>query len=493
MNIIDSIIGFFSPRSACERLYYREALRNYDGARRDRFGSWVPPMKSTPEQTDAPYRNILRGRARGLERNNDQTQSAIKNLKRNAVGSGIKMQPKTKSDKLNERILDLWQDWIKKENCDITGGCNFYKLQKMFALRVLCDGEIFGLFSLNGKGEVPLQIQLIEPDLLAEEVIRYDSGLNIVHGGVEVDDYMRPVAYHFRLDPLRWDVIRVPASEVLHSYDKSRPQQVRGISQLSSPMERISNLGEYVDSELKAARSAAAHTGVVKTAQGANQIIRSSKKSSNGDIIQEIQPGTMTYLNTNEDVIFAQPGRPNINAAAFSAFIQRSISAAMGFSYEAQSRDLSQVNYSSARQGYLEDQRTYEEWQTDLIEDFCQPVYERFIEAAVLSGALDIPDFFENRKKYTVCKWVTPGWSWIDPQKEATAGAQLLDTGLTTLEELAGSRGRDWREVLEQRKREQDYIESLGIKLNQMLEKAPQDLGEEGDDAPKKQKQHQED
>ena len=463
LNVIDKIVGFFSPEAACARAYYREALRNYDAGRLDRYGSWIPPRNATPEETDAPYRSLIRGRARDLERNNDVTQGIIGSLQRNVVGSGI--HPQSLASDYKDRIAELWDDWIKKENCDITGCSTFYKLQKMFVRRMHVDGEILCLFAVRGSGPIPLQLQMIEPDLLAEEVIKYEPGVNKVHGGVEVDDYMRPVAYHFHLDPLTWEVTRVPAQRVLHSFDKTRPQQVRGISRLAAPMERVRDIGEYIDSELKAARTAAASTGIVKTAKGAASAIMRQQKKADGPPIQEIHPGTMNYLQPEEDIEFPPPGRPNVNAAGFISAIMRFIGLSTGLSYEQTARDLSKVNYSSARQGYLEDQRTYKEWQEDLVNDFCQPVYELFLDTAVLTGALVIPDYWYERKRYVKARWVTPGWSWIDPQKEAAAGAILLETGLTTREELCGNRGKNWREVMDQLKEEQDYAGEIGLEL----------------------------
>lgn len=483
LNVIDRFVEFFFPAAACKRAVYREALRNYDGGRGDRYGGWLPPRNATPEETDAPYRSLLRARARDLERNNDVTQGILGTFKRNVVGTGILPQPLAPDETLREKIIEFWKDWVKKGSCDITGCSTFYDLQKMFVQRKHVDGEIFCLFTLGGKGKVQLQLQMVEADLLAEEVIKYESGINRVHGGVEVDDYMRPIAYHFKLDPLTWEITRIPAERVLHSFEKTRPQQVRGISGVSCSMERVRDIGEYIDSELKAARIAAAHTGVVKTCVGAAaaRIGRPQKRDRDGSVTQEIQPGIMNYLQTDEDIAFPPPGRPNVSAAGFVSMILRFVGLSAGLSYEQTARDLSKVNYSSARQGHLEDRRTYEEWQQDVVNNFCQPVYEVFVDTLVLSGLLEIPDYWANRGKYVAARWVTPGWSWIDPQKEATAGAMLLDCGLTTLEELCGGRGKNWQDVLQQRKREQDFADSIGVKLG-MIDVKPSQAQEGGDE-----------
>lgn len=466
MALIDRLIAYFSPRAACSRLFYREQLRNYDAGRTDRYGGWIPPMSALPEQTDAPYRSLMRGRARDLERNNDVTQGIIGSLQRNVVGDGIRPQPLVADKATKERICALWDEWSRKDNCDITGCSTFYELQKMFVRRKHVDGEIFCLFAMRGSGRVPLQLQMIEPDLLDESRIKFVDGTNRIHGGVEVDDYMRPVAYHFRLDPMKWDTVRVPAERVLHSFRKTRPQQTRGVSGLAGMMERVRDIGEYIDSELKAARIAAAQTGVVKSPRGAaSQLMRKNPRASDGDRIQEIHSGTMNYLQPDEDISFPPPGRPNVNAGTFVSTILRFVGLSTGLSYEQTARDLSHVNYSSARQGYLEDQRAYKEWQDDIIGNFCQPVYERFLDAAVLANELIIPDYAQRREEYTRVRWVCPGWSWIDPQKEAAAGQMLLSAGLTTREELCGARGKNWREVMDQLREEQEYAEKIGLIL----------------------------
>ena len=99
----------------------------------------------------------------------------------------------------------------------------------------------------------------------------------------------------------------------------------------------------------------------------------------------------------------------------------------------------------------------------------------------MLGGALSIPDYWNRREEYTRVRWVTPGWSWIDPQKEAAASAALLDSGLTTREELCGSRGRSWQDVMIQLKEEQDFAASIGLILGQG-ERTPYHGGEEDEE-----------
>lgn len=495
MNVLDRLVAWFSPRAGCERIRYREALRNYDANRSDRFGNWRPPPSLSPERTDAPHRNAIRGKARDLERNNDVMQGVIGALERNVVGTGIHPQALVVSRggvdqyRINDRLEELWAGWARKENCDITGCSSFYDIQRMFVRRKQVDGEVFVLIVAAPDEKIPFKLQIVEPDLLAEDV--YESNGHKVHGGVEVDEYMKPVAYHFRLDEGMQNIVRVEASRAIHSFWKTRPQQLRGISGFAGSMERVRDIGEYIDAELKAARAAAANTGVVVSGKGAADSFGRSRRGADGERLEEIHVGMMNYVTQGDDVKFPQPGRPNVNAAGFITAIMRMIGIAGGLSYEVVSRDLSQVNYSSARQGHLEDRRTYQAWQLDLIDNLCRPVWKAFVESAVLAGLIQAPGYWNDKERYQKARWVAPGWPWIDPQKEATAAEKQLNLGIVTLAEICGSQGRDWQETLEQRKREQDYIEELGLKLGGTSAEPPADQnddkeGEDDDTRPKK-------
>ena len=45
--------------------------------------------------------------------------------------------------------------------------------------------------------------------------------------------------------------------------------------------------------------------------------------------------------------------------------------------------------------------------------------------------------------------------------KEANANSVALQTGQTTLQKICAARGEDWRELLEQRAREIDWLKKL--------------------------------
>jgi capsid protein len=67
------------------------------------------------------------------------------------------------------------------------------------------------------------------------------------------------------------------------------------------------------------------------------------------------------------------------------------------------------------------------------------------------AGAVDAPDFYENRYAYSRCRFIFGGKGWVDPVKEAQAAVLRVAGGLSTLEQECAEQGLDYEEVLDQR------------------------------------------
>ena len=473
-NLIDVVIGAISPKWAYERAMYRFGLgqvKSYDAARVDRLQPWTP-VNATAEQTDSPHRDILRARARDLERNSDIAASAIGAIIRNVVGTGIHPQARIKKangefdEKLNRELEQAWKQWAGKTNCDITGQQTFYELQSTFLRRRVVDGEVLAHLVIDRSAEIPLKIQGIEVDLLDTGKQIGQNG-NIVASGVEIDAYYKPLAYWLQSASLDGfvtvDSRRISADRILHLFNKWRFTQVRGISELAQVMRRMKETGEYLDAELVAAKIAASFALFVKRQMPGMSVGR-LPQDSEGNRVDTIAPGMIEYLNPGEDITTAAPGRNATTAKDFIEIESRMAAAGLGLSYEVLSRDMSQSTYSSARQNHLEDRRTFAPMQQYMITHFCQPVWKEFVTACVLSGVVNIPGFFSDPEKYLETTWIAPGWAWIDPLKDVKASIEEMNAGLNTLADIAAEQGKDWQELLDQRARELEYAKKLGLK-----------------------------
>ena len=86
MGAFDKIVAAVSPRRACEREAWRQQLEILRG------------YNESAEVTDRFSRDVVRARARDLERNSDIAQSILHAYKRNVVGKGYTLQAKTGND-----------------------------------------------------------------------------------------------------------------------------------------------------------------------------------------------------------------------------------------------------------------------------------------------------------------------------------------------------------------------------------------------------------
>lgn len=498
INFLDNAIAAISPAWAWRREMFRQglqAIRNYNAGRHDRLIPWAPTV-GPAEQVDAPYRDTLRARARDLERNNDIAGAAISALVRNVVGTGIRPQARVRhkdSEEYDERLNTLlekeFKQWAKARNCDISGQQSFYELQAMILRRRVVDGEIFvHKVAPRDRQQVPLILQLLESDLLDTSMIRQKTSdaSNVIVSGIELDPYYRPVRYWFQQQSPDGYVgvgtsTPIPANRVMHLFTKVRPSQIRGISELAQVMARMRETGEYLDAELVAAKIAACFALFVKRDLPTNPVGRLNQDLKTGQRVDTIEPGMIEYLLPGEEIQAANPSRSATTIKDYTEIETRLAAAGMGMSYEVVSRDMSKSNYSSARQNHLEDRKTWLPMQTYIIEHLCQPIWEEFVTALVVSGRVDIPDFWEDPERYYSCDWIAPGWAWIDPLKEVNARKAEIGSGMTTLQQTCAEKGLDWHDVLRQRAREQVFAQSLGLQLSYDSPKSMTDEGSGND------------
>lgn len=470
INFIDKIASYISPKWGAERAAYRDAIRYYQAGEINRLNhQWTPINVTDQENLDKTERSLICARARWLEANSDMANSAINGIIRNVLNTGIRPQARIDNENINKVIENLFNLWIEPKNCDITGQLGFYELQSMILRRKIVDGEILIKLIVDDKSKIPLKLQTIRTDLLDCNLLTAPNSTNVIRSGIELNEYLAPLAYwilqktpdgYIELDPQR-----IPAADIIHLWTKKYPDQIRGISDLAISINRIKDADEYLNAETLSAKLAACFSVFITKNQpgiGLNRVQRDQE----GKPLRRIRPGMITHLSQGEDVKTAAPARNVTTVDQFVNLHERLVGSGLGLSYEMMSRDFNQASYSAARQGNLEDRRTFQPIQQWLITHFCNPVYKAFLDAAVLSGALEIPDYWSNKEKYQQVEWICPGWQSIDPEKEINADVQSLQNGTLTLSQQCSEHGFDWRDQLDQMAKEKEYAESLGLKLS---------------------------
>ena len=164
----------------------------------------------------------------------------------------------------------------------------------------------------------------------------------------------------------------------------------------------MQELDQYEDAELVRKKTAAMFAGFVTRLDPESSVF--GEKDAQGSVaIADLEPGTMQFLDPGEDVKFSSPADVGGTYEAFIKQQLRAISVGLGITYEQLTGDLSEVNYSSIRAGLLEFRRKCSALQHNLIVfQLCRPIWNKFIELAILSNAIDVP----NDPTFSLVKWI---------------------------------------------------------------------------------------
>ena len=478
MNWLDSAIAFISPKWGVQRAAWRSSLsevRNYDAGSYDRLNSGWTATNTSAEMTDRTYRDTVRARARDLERNSDMMNSVLRAYRRNVIGGGFQLQATGKKQKINQELEKLWKKWCKARNCDITATQSFLQILRMAVVRKKVDGGILFVKVYTDDGMIPFKLQMIEVDELDNLQYGAKTNGNRVIGGIEYNKYNRPVGYWIRqygIDGYTIEEPRyIPAKDVIFYYTKNRPSQIREMSDMSPTISRVRDTNEFMTAVSVKERIAACLSVFIKKTLPPVGLGRGTNLDNTAKISYDgktLTPGMIKELNAGDDIETVNPTGQATDAAAYTKLQQRMIGAGQGLSYEATSRDMSETNYASARQGAIEDELTYTE-EIEAITDIMDEIYETFVISCVLCGAINIKDFWEKKEEYLSHNWIKAPKKWIDPQKESNATKTAMNTGQKTFKEIAAEAGKDWKQQIDDMAEVIAYGEKKGIDLGGVI------------------------
>lgn len=449
------------------------ARRSFGGAQLGRLAAdWFISNGSQ----DAEIRSsltLLRNRSRQMGRDVDYMKNYYGLLQDNVVGCGIpfkaqvKMQRKDALDlKTNAQIEAAWARWSAADSCHTAGTECFEGIQRLLIKTLAEDGEFFvrKVYRKFGVSRVPLALELIESERLDENYnLRAKGNDNEIRMGVEIDSWKRPVAYHFlsrspgdlngsTVETMSIQRIRVPANEIIHGFIPDRIGQTRGVPWLHAAIMRLHNLSKYEEAEVIGARIGASGMGFIETPEEESSL---DDDVEDGQSVTDFEPGVFKKLNPGEKVSIPNISRPANGFEAFVRLALRGVAAGLGVSYESLSRDYSQTNYSSARQGMLTDRDRWKALQGWFLAKFNQAVFDDWLDQAVLFGELDLTDYLNGKKEfYQGVKWKPRGWGWVDPQKEVAANKDAVRSGFRTQASVIAETGGDYDEFMSEREHE---------------------------------------
>ena len=239
-----------------------------------------------------------------------------------------------------------------------------------------------------------------------------------------------------------------------------RPGQHRGIPFLSSAINHLHQLDGYIEATVVGQRASSALMGFITSPEG--------ELDAGGEVfdyerVSGFEPGTFKYLAPGESISVPDLDKSNGEFEPFVRAMLRSMASGLGCSFEAISSDYSQSNYSSSRLAMLQDRDHWRTLQKMLKEVFYQPIYEYWLEMAVLSGTLTLPTYSTTPEVYEKVRWVCRGYSYVDPQKEVAAMKDAVRCGFKTLTDVVSESGGDIEELLIARQTELAKLDEMNI------------------------------
>ena len=247
---------------------------NHGASQRKNVFKDMPDVLNSPDIDIGYAKRILMARAREMYKGNSLGLGAIRKIRTNVIGPGLKLKsviddeflgitPEEK-EQLEKKIEKIWRLWAESTECDSARFSNFYQIQSLAFITSLIDGECFTLLPYRKRaGELfELKIQLVESERCCNPISSgYD---NRIMNGVEVNEKGEVVAYwfvndYYSVQPIKWQRVRSfwkkdrkKKCSCCYGKRENRTER-RGIPLLTPVMEDILQIGRYTKAELMAA------------------------------------------------------------------------------------------------------------------------------------------------------------------------------------------------------------------------------------------------
>lgn len=472
---------FPAPQAASA--WARSAYRGGDIDRLTR--DWLPAHRSGDSAIGESW-DLMLARIRDLFRNEPVMRNLRRAIVKHVIGGGIAtyadvmLDAETPDDRFNDESDDLFERWSEDE-ADAEGRMDWPLMQWTHLNEVIESGEslLLQCADPDPRRTIPLCFQLLEPEQLDQNrnIPRAKDGSKTVRG-IEYDPRGRAVAYWI-YDAHPYDVYagyspaaqRIPADRVIHSFLPNRASENRGVPWFSPNIQSSRDLDWYIGNEMTAAALGALLTLVIKRKSGQGSGMGFSGPDTTGEDPYDnskvkLGRGIVADIGAEDDIKVAESSRPNRDAGPFIKLILMLQSMGAGISQLRATGDYSQASYTSARGAHLDDQAFFNVLGRWAGRSFVRPVRRLHTVSAAAYGLFRTVSAkqFRNQQRHMLRVIVQPpGREQLDPEMETQAAKDRINGGLSTWREECGLRGRHWRRVAIQQRRERDFFAALGL------------------------------
>lgn len=442
--------------------YIRKSLRK-----------WYTVAADANKDFSSETQKTLRDRCRDAYRNYALARSAVNRVCLNSINVGLKLQSRLNFEKLGithekaieyERLIEeRFNNWCK--HCDIEDSLNFGEMQYLLLASMLISGDVFvNTLFVNNK----LRLQAIEGDRVCNPNFEMDNSK--LMRGVQFGQYGNPIYYHIMTKHPNSDLMDMEykwkkysiygeytgLKRLFHIWNKAgegRPGLVRGVPFLAPVLESLRQLELYSEAELTAAVISGYFSVFVKTEspQGLpSTMTQSTYEEENNQI--SLAPGAIVNLLPGESIDTSNPTRPNSNYGEFVKDIAIQIGSALGIPYEVLIQHFTS-SYTAARGALLQAWALFKNYRQLIVNQFCQPIFELWLEHQIQIGELDILEYAEKKHLFQEATWIGNAQGSIDPTKDINAAKERINLGVSTIQKEAEEiSNMDWLDINNQRK-----------------------------------------
>lgn len=405
----------------------------------------------------------MRNRARQVDRDNPVARMMLTAEVDNVIADGIYPQAQTDNEAFNREAEERFAAWL--DTADIRGMLSGGDLQRMFWRMCRRDGD--GAIILVDRGGQS-KLQLAPGDLIKDPPGK--SGAKNFADGVETDDVGRPIRFHFEWESERGLLRRqaVAAQDVIYLAFTDEPLRVRGASCYGTIFTLLDHLDRYIDGVSLAAWMATVFGIVFKQANSQKQFQALGYTTNDAGYQQRairVENGMVKYLAPEDEIVQVDAKQPMTQTPDFIRAMIRQIAAAFDMPLEIAARDMSQVNFASARIGLLGFYRACIIKQGTFVGRAMTRIYQWWISRERKRQELGFDGAFVTPfpARFWPHMFQGRGWDYTDPVSEAQADQLQIDMGIKSPQLCAMERGRDWDSIQADIRRARETREAAGI------------------------------
>lgn len=457
------------------------AQRSFEAGTTDRLSKTWSTADLSDNQALRTKLRTMRGRSRTWSRDTEYGRKFLAMCQTNIVGSAgfaLKVDCRNDAGKLDKadsaRIKAGYLRWTKRGQYDVTGKLSERQFDALAIRMCARDGEVL-IRQVEGRdrGIHGCQLQILPAHLLDEDHNRDLAGGYRIRMGVEFDPFMKPVAYHLRQMPQAGDMngstiqkyIRVPAAEIIHLFVAEDAEQWRGVPWAYAALRGAWQLDKFDEAALVAANVGASKMGFFRQIDpeagppmGAAEGDGEDGAGPEGpEFITSAEPGEFAVIPDGYQLEDFSPEYPNGVYEPFSKSVARRMSMGLLVSYHGLTGDLREVNFSSIRQGTLDEREIWMLLQSWYIESVKDAVFGWWLGHAMLRDA-DLSRLPQTKfDKFNAPLFGGRRWGWVDPKADVQADRESVALRTKSRAQIIRERGGDpdvvWAELDEEEAR----------------------------------------